>query len=266
MRGTLKALGLALLAALALSAVAATGAQAENKETGRFTAEKFPAVATGHQEGEVNRLKITTGAGETVRSIECASATYEATLPEKSTSLTVTPHYTGCKNNDGIEVHVDLNGCDFKFTSETYTKATEETHGKVHIECPVGKQIEITVRNPFGTTTGAPLCVIDIKAQTGKATLTYTNKPAEAPTPKPYVTVHANVTGLHYVETKPMALCPLTNNLTKENGIFESTVLVKGYEDLGNHVGKTEGDGTPANLTDITTYTEGAEQGIHVKP
>jgi hypothetical protein len=259
MRGTFKAFGLALVAALALSAVTAAGAQAETPA--QFTKEGGgKATITGHQEGAKNLFTITTGAGQTKRELPCTTATYEATLPQTQATLTVTPHYTGCTEpTTGAKIDVDLNGCHFEVTAGTYTKVPDEAHGTTHVICPPGKQIETT-----WTIGGAVVCTIDIPAQANKATLTFTNKAPVLPTtPKPWVTVDANVTGIKYVETKNSVVCPMTNNFTSENGIFESEVKVKGYEDTGSHVGNTVDDS--GKSISITTYTEGAEVGIHVR-
>jgi len=94
MKRKIKVLGPALVAALAMSVVAAGTAGAEGQAS--FTADAFPAVVTGHEEGPTgsNYFQVTGPAGPV---IHCEDVTYEGTLNEKSTSLTVTPHYTNCE-------------------------------------------------------------------------------------------------------------------------------------------------------------------------
>ncbi len=232
MRGNLKALGLALLAAFAMSAVMASAAQATPAQ---FTADAYPAVGTGKEvAGTVNKLESTAGT-----SISCGNVIYEATQGEASTELTVTPHYTSCETNSGIGVTVDLNGCHYKFTAGT--KAAHGSTGSVHIICPTGTEITVTAAG----------CTIHVPPQTLNG-VTYTNEVNGD------VKVDVNINTLTTTETDHSAfLCFFgATEIHVTNGLFQSTVLFECFKDLGNHSGTTDNPGT--NHDTKTTYTEGA--------
>lgn len=252
MRVNLKALGLALVAAFAMSAVAASVAQASTPAA--FTAAEYPAVATGHEEGALNYFEITGGGAKT----ECNNVTYEATLAGASHELTVTPHYTECEETiSGNPATVHLNGCDFRFTAGTYTAApVDDAHGKVHIVCPVGKKIEITV-----SAFGSPICAVDVHPQTLEGGITYTNIPGGGATPQDYVTVDVDITNdIEYTETDLSFFCPNTNNHHTGDGNFVSQVRIKGYEDLKK-------DHTKPGTPEAKEYTHsGTEVDIDVGP
>lgn len=226
MRGNLKVLGLAFVAMLAMSAFTASAAQALTQ--GQFTADGYPAVAHGTEEGEANFLEATPGS-----KIECDS-TYEATLSGPSTKLTVTPHYTNCP---GGRV-VDLNGCHFEFSAGTNTSASD-THGTAAIICPVGKQIEVTVIL-FGST----ICAVDIPAQSGLTGVTFTN------VANGDVTVDVDITNqIKYQDTDISGLCPFSGNQSHTDGDFVSTVLMQGFQDAGHYTTTTGTTGYKAGVT-----------------
>lgn len=216
MKGNFKALGLAILAAFAMSAVVASSAHATQAS---FTAESYPVTITGTQEGATNYFEATPG-----RKVECKIATYEGTLKEASTELTVTPTYDECtETSTGFGATVDLNGCHYIFTVGTKTSSTD-AHGEVHVKCPVGNKISITVAT----------CTVHVTPQTRK--VTYTNLPANVDTPKKFVTVDVDVTNeIHYEDTDGF-LCPFEGNSTGTNGSFVSNVRVKGYKDPSTHI------------------------------
>jgi hypothetical protein len=242
MRVNLGTLGLAFLAMIATSAVVASTAQA----TPQFTADQYPYVVTGKQEGATNYFESTPGF-----KVECADAIYEATATDATASLTVTPHYSGCvATQGGLEptATFHLNGCHYSLTAPTAI-TEEDVNGQAAIKCPEGKRITITVVT----------CQIHLKEQSlggASGEVTYTNKAAGGETPKPYVTVDLDITEkIHYEETDGF-LCPFSGNNTGTNGSLVSSVLVKGYEDLGSHAHPT--------TAERVQYTEGEEIGIDV--
>jgi hypothetical protein len=237
MKRNLKALGLALMTVLAISAVAASAAHALDAH---FTQPqgKYPFVGTGEQEGLTanNYFQIT---GPNGPKVHCKIAKYEATVEVETTILTVTPHYTECvTTRGGLEVgtSVDLNGCHFRFEAGEYTAVPNDAHNTlVHIICPVGQQIEVT----------AGPCHTDIPAQTIKTTgseVTYTNLEEGG---IKYVTVHVDITEkLTYTQTKTNFFCP-ESHFHGANGSFVSTVRFDCYEDKENKAVKTKDpDGT----------------------
>jgi hypothetical protein len=247
MRVNLKALGLALVAAFAMSAVVAAAAQAEN---GQFTADEYPAIAKGFQEtGEENYFE-----GTPEEKVKCGTADYQATLEEHSTEITVTPHYDECEKVPGnTAVNVTLNGCHYVFHTHGTTNESGETPGTADMVCP-NKDDEITISGPLG------ICVDHIEQKSGMEGVTFTNKTPsthdeETGTTKPYVTVDVHIEEIPYTHTDT-PLCPWTATETREDGTLVTTVKMKGYEDEG---GLIEG-ATGAE----TTYNAGSQIGIDI--
>ena len=152
-----KALGLALVAVVALSAMAATAAQANNVTASKYNA-RITGTDLGTKAGEYTRLTVGNGA----RFVECATSTIEATLTKEETAVTATPSYSGCFSNADVKIPatVTMNGCDY------ILEATSKTAGRATVVCPVGKQIEVHIyENATKHTENKPLCTYDIKAQ-----------------------------------------------------------------------------------------------------
>lgn len=238
MKGNLKVLLLALVAALALSAMTASAAFG----TAKFTtvSGEYPSVAIGEQESSLHTLSYFEATpGE---KIGCKVAKYEGTLTEASTNLTITPHYRECQATGALTVNatVDLNGCDFLFEALTNTSATD-THGAAKVVCPAGQKITVT----------AATCSVHVFPQTIKKGITYTNLA------NGQVTVDVDVTNeIHYEDTDGF-LCPFSGNTTGTNGNFVSSVLVKGFKD--------EGSVADPNTSGQVDYKPGVERKIHVK-
>ena len=245
MRVNLKALGLALLAAFAMSAVVASAAQAT---TAKFTAAAYPAVATGNQEGgatnQTNFFEATAGQGKT----ECHVASYQMTLTEAQTSITVTPHYAQCSSS-GFTNHVDLNGCHFLFKVGAIVSETD-VHGTADVVCPVGQSITLRV-TVFGTTA----CTTHIPAQTGLTGITYTN------VANGDVTVDVDIKNqITYTETRDNGFCPFNTHVQTHDGDFVSKVLVEGFNDTGNEV-----TGAGTTTPGVTHYKHNLTRNIDVK-
>jgi hypothetical protein len=136
------AVGLALVAVLAMSAVAASGAQA-----GTFESAGYPTTISGAQ---VTKHEITTNAG----TLKCNVATFAGSATEASSELTLAPTYSGC-TIAGFGAAVNMNGCDYLLTA--LGSSGSGVAIEIHIVCPGGKKIEITV---VGTT-----CKISIDSQ-----------------------------------------------------------------------------------------------------
>jgi hypothetical protein len=93
----IKALGLALMAVLALTAVMAPTASAQ------FTSSSTHTILSGTQEGN-----IVFTAGEGFGSIKCTTASFSGTASStNATSQVITPTYSGCTDSFGRIVHVD---------------------------------------------------------------------------------------------------------------------------------------------------------------
>src|SRR4051812_13118416 len=93
----IKILGLALLAAFALTAVLASAASAQ------FTSNKEHTILSGSQKEGTNDVF---SAGEGFGAITCENGTFNGTLVNKSeTSVVLTPTYENCKDSFGRTVH-----------------------------------------------------------------------------------------------------------------------------------------------------------------
>lgn len=157
----LKALGLSLLAALAVSAVAVVNAAANGE--GHFESDVDHTIIKGSEAGtHTVHLIDKAVAGE----IGCDIDNYSATTTTKTvTSITVTASYADCyttkeePNKD--EIDVTMNGCTYTFTvAKNSGNLTEQT---VHLLCP-GTKVEVH----------HPACTITIPQQTVNTGITYT--------------------------------------------------------------------------------------------
>lgn len=152
MNRKLKALGAALLAAMAFSAVAVVSAPAE--DGGHFVADEDPATIDATELGDSH---VFTASGI---AIECTHTTFEAPNDpaQTETEVTIVPVYTDCylgAHESANEVQVTMNSCDFNFTVST-EPAVDNT---VHVDCENGDAIEIHT-SILGN------CTLDIPAQT----------------------------------------------------------------------------------------------------
>jgi hypothetical protein len=206
----LKALGLALVAVFATSALVASAAQAEeftgyDQSTGTHT----ETVIHGVQEGSHS---FTAGSG--FGSITCTTATFAGNSPTgTSTELTITPTYSGCSDSFGRTVDVTMEGCDYKFTTPTFVSSGTYS-GLVDLACPTGHSVTVHV-----TSGGTSVCTVTIHAQTGLGSNHYTNKAGNPDD----VTVTTDITNLH---------------TTTEGGFFNCGVSNGEHTD-GSYVGNT---------------------------
>jgi hypothetical protein len=150
----LKALGLGLLAAMAMSAVAVMNAGAETG--GHFTSEASHTVVSGKEAAPNHTVKFASDGGTP---IECTTAEYSGTISGTSaTSVSITPTYKECRTENETEhkVSVDMKGCSYTFT----VSKNPAGHNTVHLVCPegvAGAQINhpnCTMRMPAQTTGG----------------------------------------------------------------------------------------------------------------
>jgi hypothetical protein len=219
MTHNLKALGLALLAAFAMSAVAASSASAVKE----FHSDIEKTVLTG-TDTPGTQSQFTTPHN----TIKCTTNLYEGTATAKTVKeITVTHTVTGCSENNGFTVHVNFNGCHYKFTLEegifNTPGGTTHTRGPIHIVCPVGKEIELLVTVPIFAD-----CLIKIPAQTPtKPTVDYTNQGAGTTQD---VEVVSTVEGITYTEEG--STCPTGG--THNDATFDANVTVKGFTWTGD--------------------------------
>ena len=245
----LKALGLALTALFALSAVAASTASAQTPIQGELTADG-PVTLTAEETGGAGANALT-AFGATV---ECSGSIYtghkwETTphelLPKWSTTATLTPHYkevngAGKPNCVAKPINgtatVDMNGCDYVIHLGLKIN-NENTYGVTFdIECPDGKEITVTIFHSTNPThTGTPYCTIHVPEQTGL-------KGAHAKnTPEGHVGITGTIEGIKLTRTTHgTLLCPTEQ--TAENGKFDIDVTVSGDD--------VDGFDTPIEISD----------------
>jgi len=131
--------GLALLAALVVSAMGAMSASAIT--SGHFTSDSVNGTKFDISEttGTAHATKLT-AYGSTV---ECHNITYTAHHISTQTTqiLTVTPTYHSCTSG-GNTATVTMNGCHYEFTSRT-----PPSHGTPHFRCPAGVKAKVETSN-----------------------------------------------------------------------------------------------------------------------
>jgi hypothetical protein len=245
MTRNLKALGLALVAAFAMSAVAASAAQAE---AAHFTATSPTGAVTFHATNhptETSEQEFNVDGGETRCSTFTATGTAEATDPEHPETITESSialhdvtykgmYFAGSEACEafGLESETAFNGCEYDFHAGTIVNpGTSE--GTVDIVCPSGQQVEIVI--------AGGLCTLDFPAQTGINGITYHTVQTEGHPEE--ITVEAHANNITYRET---GLCG--NGELKHNMEYHGKATVKAFEDNegvdGNQVDATI-TGTP---------------------
>lgn len=158
----IKALGLAVAATLALSAMFVSAAQAE---PGLLTAEQFPAIVTGEQ-----GAGATFDLGEGGAAVGCAVSKLDATLVAPASPVTFRPTYANCvAQPGGLPATVTTNGCHYRlgFTQPGTTGFPETTGAMAAaIVCPAGQQIEIHVyANAMRHEENVSMCTFDVLPQ-----------------------------------------------------------------------------------------------------
>ncbi len=179
---SLKTLGLALVAVLALSALVASAASAKPKLTPENETD-YPVVLKAHQkEGVTNQLDLEGG-----RSVKCGTATLEGTIANKAAAetseVTATPTFAECTATilgNVTPATITINGCKFKLTADETTSGTIasegwEVTGSVHIECEAGKELEIHVWQTSAKhlANETPICTYKVAPQTPTGDLDY---------------------------------------------------------------------------------------------
>ncbi len=218
----LKVLGLALIAVLAMSSVAASAASAQN-----FTASAYPATVTGSQS---TTHQFVIGGN---RTLTCDVATFALTLTASSPTATVTPKYgsteTACHVillENTFDATVDMKGCDFLFTEPVGLA------GKVHVKCPAGSgPITITVYNGHKVTHNVAneICRYTIVEQSPGGGLTYTNNTPVAG----QITAHANVTGVNVVRAfGTLAAC----GAAAQTAVYTGSTVLKAVDKEGKTI------------------------------
>jgi hypothetical protein len=203
----LKILGLMLVAMLAMSAVAAVSASADE-----FTAEEYPISLTGEKDGEFTD-QFTTTAGV----VKCPEPKYSATVGAATPMVTVQPEYqdTGC-TAFGFPATIDDDDCKYVFNVNAVG-----TTGDVDLTCTSGKELTVTA-NPAPLTTK---CTVHVKPQNDiGGTVEYINNPNGT------VTLEVYLNGIDYKHTAGTGVgaCP---GGSATNGTLVAKAIVKGVSD-----------------------------------
>jgi|SRR5215207_4083323 len=218
----LKALGLALVAVLAMSAFAASASQAKNltTETG-----KYPATITAGQK----TLHEFTVSG---RVVTCATASFTGTLSAASKELTVAPTYTTCHTvvfGETWPVTVTTNGCHYLLTN------TPEN--QIHLTCAAGQGIEIHIYTSHANhTAGTSVCTYKVDPQTISTGVSYENTATGSPGGKGAVDIKAAASPIVTTRTGGSELLcgPATQNATY-TGVASGHATIAGV-DQGLHL------------------------------
>jgi hypothetical protein len=201
-----KALGLAVVAVLAMSAFVASAAQAAPVVT---TTGNVGVHGTGESIGE----KFTVDGVTT----ECKTSHYTGTSTAGSSTLTLVPTYTGCTlAGTGLTVHVTTTGCGYLFHLQNKSGTTYNS--KVDVECGASP-IKIE-----GTGTS---CVATVGAQAGLSNVTATNDASD-------VTIKPNVSGITATVTSDGFLCPFNGTGVKTGGTYTATGYITGTAASGS--------------------------------
>lgn len=174
----LKFLGLALVATLVMSSVAASVVSADV-----LTSEAASTTLTGAQEG-VDVLKVDGG------ELKCNTIKYAGTLSATtSSSFTVAPTYSGC-TFAGLVATVNMNGCSFRFTINS---GSGNTTGTLDIVNCSGKEMTITAPSA-----GTPKCIVHIPEQPSLGPLSFANLGS---TTTREITMSSAITNIIYGQT-----------------------------------------------------------------
>ena len=214
------------LGAIFVVLIAATGAIASSataEVTHDFEAESTPYILTGTTSGKETAFKFTSGA-----SVTCGASGLNGTVSSSPTQeLTVQPTYENCTLSS-LAATIDT-PCNNVFTGAT--NAFE--HATVHIECPPGNTVQITVNG----------CTILIGGQTPEQGAHYTNTGSGSSRD-----VDINVTMKNAAYEKVGVLCGLIAGLGGELSIV-GNYTVKAYKDVGGAEGSQIGFWTKATIS-----------------
>jgi hypothetical protein len=209
-----KALGLALVAVFAMSAIIASAASAT---AGTLTAEGKTVIATAEQVGEHEFVLTDHLSGEGFFNFKCKKSVFTGTAGVKdgATSVTVHPAYTEC-TRFGQPVTITTTGCDYVLKFGTATGAG--WHVVTDVLCTAGSVIKFVT----GT------CEFTVGGQTGLTTSEATNSGGSGTAMD--LLLHTNLTGTKYTVTKDPIGCPLTGTGSFEKGDYAGTTTVKAHD------------------------------------
>jgi hypothetical protein len=229
MARNLKALGLALVAALAISAPAASAQQGVLTSDGPVTLDLTATRGGGGTEG------ITTF-GER---IECPGTTYAGhkynvtpheLIPIGAHTITITPHFVNCKTASAPnKATLTMNGCDYVF-SFGQTVAQNKYPITAEVACPVGAAIEFH-EYLASNNENISVCTLTVRPQSGIMGLSVTTN-----TISDDLNIAGTLKGIH---VEKHGLCGSGTSVTGE---YHMDLTVQGTSIRGENTGITVTD------------------------
>jgi len=220
MSNKVKALGLALFAALALSAMTASGASAAGELFHSSQEHTTLDITQDGTEGSATGVQtFSTTAGQ----FTCTGVEASVTLTEKTgREITAVPSITKCNKiesgKEGLTLHLKFTSCDTLITSER-----SGTHAPVHIQCTTpGDHVHVAA-----TFLGSEILCMTIPSQTPTGGgVVYHNIGTNPRT----VTVEATISGIEYTEK---GAC---GSSVGNDGTLAGNLLVQGTSTDGNEI------------------------------
>ncbi len=181
MARNLKGFWLALVAALAMSAVAAASAYGTWEVELEAEVEWFfTGTQITHNAKSFHIIKV--GKSE----VKCEEAFFTGqVIGNKIEKMTFTPTYNKCKTETGLPVTITTNGCDYTFYAGTKSDTNPDHYidGAMDIDCPgEAKKMEIHIySSATNHSNGTSMCTATIPEQSVLVATTYTNTPKATP-------------------------------------------------------------------------------------
>jgi hypothetical protein len=211
----LKALGLGLVAMMAVGALAVMNASASTG--GHFTAPAHSIIKGTEVAGSSHQLEFVSHGLE--GGIVCDEVTYSdyTSTQATETQVSVTPTYKKCHTTGAAAgtTTVHVNGCSYRFTVGVGATGTAD------VVCPAGSAIVIT----------HPNCTITVPAQNNIGTLNYTTT-TESGVHALTLDVNASFSTQYHG-----GICIFTG--TSHTGTLSGSATVRGFDTNNNPVGIT---------------------------
>jgi hypothetical protein len=205
-----KPVGIAILAAMALTALLGTASASASQ----FRAEEYPATISSVQ---VVQQKYKVGSAANI-AVKCDSATASGTLAASSSSITLTPAYSGCQVA-GQFATANANSCKYVFNS---TNEAAPYSGSMDIACSKEGDGIIFTQATSG-------CEVKFPAQTALGAIEFANTGSNR---SRAVTGNLNISGVKNVNSSKCA----EGGGTFTNGTLAGSLVVKGTN-AGHGVG-----------------------------
>jgi hypothetical protein len=221
----LKALGLALVAVFAMSAIVASAASAT---AGTLTAEGKTVIATAEQSGEHEFVLTDHPIAPGFAVTKCKKAVFTGTagVTDGATSVTAHPVYTEC-TAFGQPATITTTGCDYVLNTGTPVIVEGvQTGWHVVTDLVCAETKEPTVNHVIKIVTGT--CEVTVGGQTGLTTSEVTNSGGAGTAMD--LLLHTKITGIKYTVVKDNIGCPLSGTGSFSKGDYNGTTTVKAHD------------------------------------